>query len=139
MLESNVNIIFVGLVDEEGFFKGVKNFDVFRFDYIIIGELSGVDGVMIGYKGSLIVKFVESVEKVYGSLGVDVVERLINRWFEIKFFFGEGFDVLSGRIVEFYVYERDFDFYGEMVINFCIFLGYNLFKGWEIFDFVFVY
>lgn len=135
-LESNANIIFAGLVDEEGFSKGAKNLDVPRPDYIIIGEPSGVDGVTIGYKGSLTAKFVESVEKVHGSLGVDAAERLINRWLEIKSSFGEGFNALSGRIVEFHAYERDFDFYGEMVINLRTPPGYNPPKGWNILDFV---
>ncbi|ALV62708.1 N-acetyl-lysine deacetylase [Thermococcus sp. 2319x1] len=135
-LESRANVIFAGLVDEEGFSKGAKNLDVPRPDYIIIGEPSGVDGVTIAYKGSLTAKFVESVEKVHGSLGVNAAEKLINRWLEIKSSFGEGFNALSGRIAEFHAYERDFDFYGEMVINLRTPPGYEPPDDWEILDFV---
>ncbi|AFK23202.1 [LysW]-lysine hydrolase [Pyrococcus sp. ST04] len=135
-IESEANIIFAGLVDEEGFSKGAKNLEVPRPDYIIIGEPSGVDSVTIGYKGSLTARFVEKVEKVHGSMGVGAAEKLIERWLVISREFNEGFNALSGRIVRFIAYERDFDFYGEMVINLRTPPGYTPPSDWDIIDFV---
>lgn len=135
-VESDANLIFAGLVDEERFSKGARNLDVPKPDFIVIGEPSGVNGVTIGYKGSLTAKFTSVVEKVHGSLGIDAAEELINTWLEIKSRFGEGFSELSGRIVELHAYERDFDFYGEMIINLRTPPGYEPPRGWEIMDFV---
>lgn len=136
IIEGDANLIFAALVDEERFSKGARNLDVPRPDFIVIGEPSGVEGVTIGYKGSLTARFVSAVEKVHGSLGVDAAEELINTWLDIKSRFGEGFNELSGRIVEFHAYERDFDFYGEMVVNLRTPPGYEPPGEWEVVDFV---
>ena len=135
-VESDANVIFAGLVEEELYSKGARNLNVPRPDYIVIGEPSGVDGVTIGYKGSLTVRFTSSVEKVHGSLGIDAAETLINRWLEIKSRFSEGFNALNGRIVEFHAYERDFDFYAEMLVNLRTPPGYEPDIGGEVIDFV---
>lgn len=135
-VEGNANVIFAGLVDEERFSKGARNLEVPKPDYIVIGEPSGVSGVTVGYKGSLTVRFTESVPKVHGSLGVDAADSLINRWLEIKSRFSEGFNSLNGRIVEFHAYERDFDFYAEMLLNIRTPPGYEPDIGGEIIDFV---
>ncbi|AAL81810.1 acetyl-lysine deacetylase [Pyrococcus furiosus DSM 3638] len=135
-IESDANIIFAGLVDEEGFSKGAKNLEVPKPDYIIVGEPSGTNGVTIGYKGSLTVKFTETVEKVHGSIGVGAAEKLIEKWLTIAKYFGEGFNSLSGRIVKFVAYEREFDFFGEMIVNLRTPPGYMPPKEWDIIDFV---
>ncbi|AEC51243.1 acetyl-lysine deacetylase [Pyrococcus sp. NA2] len=136
MLESDANVIFAGLVDEEGFSKGAKELEIPRPSYIIVGEPSGVDGVTIGYKGSLTARFVERIEKVHGSLGIGAAEKLIQTWLQISRNFGEGFNELSGRIVRFVAYEREFDFYGEMIINLRTPPGYTPPSEWDIIDFV---
>jgi len=136
-LESRANLIFAGLVDEEGFSEGAKNLNAPKPDFIIIGEPSGFDGVTIGYKGSLTLKFVEKVEKFHGSLSSKgAAEKLIEKWLELSRDFGEGFNKPSGRILRFEAYERDFDFYGEMVINIRTPIDYELPVKGEILDFV---
>lgn len=136
-LESKANLIFSGLVDEEGFSKGAKNLNVPKPDFIIIGEPSGFDGVTIAYKGSLTMKFVEKVEKFHGSLNSKgAAERLIERWLEISRDFGEGFNKPNGRILRFEAYERDFDFYGEMIVNIRTPPNYEPAIKGEILDFV---
>ena len=133
--ESKANLIFAGLVDEEGFSKGARNLNVPEPDFIIIGEPSGFDGVTIAYKGSLTVKFVEKVEKFHGSLSSKgAAEKLIEKWLEISRNFGEGFNKPSGRILRFEAYERDFDFYGEMIINIRTPTGYEAPIEGEILD-----
>ncbi len=134
-LGSDANLIFAGLVDEEGHSIGAKNLNVPQPDFIVIGEPSGFDGVTIAYKGSLTMKFVEKVEKFHGSLSFKgAAEKLIEKWLKLSRDFGEGFDQPSGRILRFEAYERDFDFYGEMVVNIRTPLGYEpSFKG-EILD-----
>ncbi len=117
-LESQANLIFAGLVDEEGASRGARNLDIPRPDFIVIGEPSSVDGVTIGYKGSLLLKLVERVEKFHGSVEQEgAAERLINKWMELRSTFGDGWHMPMGRILEFHAYERDFDFYGEMKVN----------------------
>lgn len=117
-LESKGNLIFAGLVDEEGYSLGAKNLDVPKPDFIIIGEPSGLNGITIAYKGSLTMRLVEKVEKFHGSLSSKgAAEKLIEQWLEISKNFGNGFNVPTGRILRFEAYERDFDFYGEMVVN----------------------
>ncbi|CAB49366.1 [LysW]-lysine hydrolase [Pyrococcus abyssi] len=136
MVESNANVIFAGLVDEEGFSKGARALDVPRPEYVIVGEPSGVNGVTIGYKGSLTVRFVERVEKFHGSIGGGAAEKLIERWLSISGNFEDGFNGLSGRIVRFVAYERDFEFYGEMIVNLRTPPGYEPPRDWDIIDFV---
>ncbi|BAA30829.1 [LysW]-lysine hydrolase [Pyrococcus horikoshii] len=135
-IEGNANVIFAGLVDEEGFSKGARNLKIPRPDYIIVGEPSGTNGVTIGYKGSLTVRFVERVEKVHSSLGVGAAERLIEKWLEISKDFSDGFNGLNGRIVRFLAYDREFEFYGEMIINLRTPPGYVPPLEWDIIDFV---
>ncbi|MDK2853116.1 MAG: [amino group carrier protein]-lysine/ornithine hydrolase [Thermococcaceae archaeon] len=136
-IESKANLVFAGLVDEEGFSTGARSLDVPKPDFIIIGEPSGFDGVTIAYKGSLTLKFVEEVEKFHGSLSSKgAAEKLIERWLEISRDFGEGFNKPSGRILRFEAYERDFDFYGEMVVNIRTPIGYEPSSKGEILDFV---
>ncbi|NJE13048.1 [LysW]-lysine hydrolase [Thermococcus sp. LS2] len=136
-LESKANLIFAGLVDEERYSIGAKNLDVPRPDFIIVGEPSGFDSVTIGYKGSLTMKFVEKVEKFHGSLSSKgAAELLIEKWLELSRDFGEGFDKPSGRILRFEAYEREFDFYGEMIVNIRTPLNYEPAIKGEILDFV---
>ncbi|MCD6275607.1 MAG: [LysW]-lysine hydrolase [Thermoplasmata archaeon] len=136
-IESNANLIFAGLVEEEGFSKGAHNLQVEKPDYIIIGEPSGVDGVTIAYKGSLTMKFVERVEKFHGSHAAKgPAEKLIDKWLLLSRDFEGGFNNASGRIVRFNAYERDFDFYAEMVVNIRIPRGYTPPIKGEILDFV---
>lgn len=134
-IESKTNLIFASLVDEEGFSKGAKNLDVPRPDFIIIGEPSGFDGVTIAYKGSLTMRFVERVEKFHGSLSSKgAAEKLIERWLELSRDFDGGFSRPSGRILKFEAYERDFDFYGEMIVNIRTPIGYEPSIRGEILD-----
>ena len=136
-IESKANLIFASLVDEEGFSKGAKNLNVPQPDFIIIGEPSGFDGVTIGYKGSLTMKFVEKVEKFHGSLNSKgAAEKLIEKWLELSKDFGEGFNTPNGRILRFEAYERDFDFYGNMIVNIRTPIGYEPPIKGEILDFV---
>lgn len=118
-LESNANLIFAGLVEEEGSSKGAKNLKIEeKPDYIIIGEPSGSEGVTIGYKGTMIIKFEETVERFHGSMGdKGAAEKLIDKWLKISEDFREGFNTPSGRIKRFESYEREHDFYGEMIVN----------------------
>ena len=136
-IESKANLIFASLVDEEGFSKGAKNLNVPKPDFIIIGEPSGFDGVTIAYKGSLTMKFIEKVEKFHGSLSSKgAAEKLIEKWLEISKDFNEGFDRPNGRILKFEAYERDFDFYGNMIVNIRTPIGYEPPIKGEILDFV---
>ncbi|HII67881.1 MULTISPECIES: [LysW]-lysine hydrolase [Thermococcus] len=136
-IESKANLIFASLVDEEGFSKGAKNLSVSKPDFIIIGEPSGFDGVTIGYKGSLTMKFTEKVEKFHGSLNSKgAAERLIEKWLELSKDFGEGFYRPNGRILKFEAYERDFDFYAEMIVNIRTPIDYEPPIKGEILDFV---
>ena len=136
-IESKANLIFASLVDEEGFSKGAKNLSVPQPDFIVIGEPSGFDGVTIGYKGSLTMKFIEKVEKFHGSLSSKgAAEKLIEKWLELSKDFGEGFNIPNGRILKFEAYERDFDFYGKMIVNIRTPIGYEPPIKGEILDFV---
>ncbi|MCO6041925.1 [LysW]-lysine hydrolase [Thermococcus alcaliphilus] len=136
-LESDANLIFAGLVDEERYSLGAKNLEIPKPDFIIIGEPSGFEGVTIGYRGSLTMKFVEKVEKFHGSLSSKgAAEKLIDTWLELSKDFGEGFDNPSGRILTFNAYERDFDFYGEMIVNIRTPPNYEPSIKGEILDFV---
>lgn len=136
-LESDANLIFAGLVDEERYSLGAKNLEIPKPDFIIIGEPSGFEGVTIGYRGSLTMKFVEKVEKFHGSLrSKGAAEKLIDTWLELSKDFGEGFDNPSGRILTFNAYERDFDFYGEMIVNIRTPSNYEPSIKGEILDFV---
>ncbi|KPU62380.1 acetyl-lysine deacetylase [Thermococcus sp. EP1] len=136
-IESKANLIFASLVDEEGFSKGAKNLSIPQPNFIIIGEPSGFDGVTIGYKGSLTMKFIEKVEKFHGSLSSKgAAEKLIEKWLGISKDFNEGFDRPNGRILKFEAYERDFDFYGDMIVNIRTPIGYEPPIKGEILDFV---
>ena len=139
-IESDANLTFAGLVEEEGFSKGVRNLDIERPDFIVIGEPSGTSGVTIGYKGSLTLRIEKKVEKFHGSVAnKGAAELLIEDWLKIRSEFKDGWDEVSGRIVEFHAWERDFDFYGEMRINLRTPLGYDPPQIGEILDFVSAY
>ncbi len=118
LIESNANLMFASLVEEEGPSKGAKNLDLEEPDYIINGEPSGWDGVTIGYKGTTLMKFEEKVERFHSSIGKKgAAEKLIEKWQKISRNFEEGFDTPSGRIKKIEAYEREHDFYGEMIVN----------------------
>ena len=136
-VESNANMIFAGLVDEERHSKGAKNLKIAKPDFIIIGEPSGVNGVTIGYKGSAVIEIEKVVKKFHGSLGQKgATEELIEVWYEISKDFGSGWDQPTGRIVECHTYERDFDFYGKISINIRFPPGYNVPSVGNVVDYV---
>ncbi len=136
-IESDANLIFAGLVEEEGFSRGAKNLNIERPDFIVIGEPSGTSGVTIGYKGSLTLRIEKKVEKFHGSVASKgAAELLIEDWLKIRSEFEDGWSGVSGRIVEFHAWERDFDFYGEMRMNLRTPPGYEPPEIGEILDFV---
>ncbi len=136
-LESDGNLMFAGLVDEEGSSRGARNLELPRRpNYIIVGEPSGHDCVTIGYKGSLTARFRVEVERFHESSCMKgAAELLIERWVEISREFGDGFYGLSGRILSFNTSEDEFHFLGEMVVNLRTPPGYRPPEEWEIISF----
>ncbi len=89
-LPSNLKVVVVGAVEEEGSSKGAFHLlKTLEFpSYLIIGEPSGVEGITLGYKGSLFVRktFISEVSHSASGEGTAIdlglkavfdVERLI--------------------------------------------------------------
>ncbi len=117
-VETPANLIFAGLVEEEGLSQGARNLQVSRPDFIVIGEPSGVNGLTIGYKGTLTIKFQKRMDKFHTSISYrGPAEILIEKWNNLTSQFGGSWNEPSGRIIEFHAKEREFDYYAEMKIN----------------------
>ncbi len=117
-LESEGDLIFASLVEEEGSSKGAKMLDIEDPDYIIVGEPSGWQGVTIGYKGNLNMKFEEKVKRFHSSRQKDgAAEKLIEKWMELSRDFQKGFYNPTGRIKRLEAYEKEYYFEGEMIVN----------------------
>jgi len=83
------SVLLVGVVDEEGNGRGIRNFmekDI-PLDYAVFGEPSGVDGVTIGYKGSVHLKVVCRTEAGHSAapwLFENAIERGYELWEKIR-------------------------------------------------------
>jgi len=77
-------VLVVGVVDEEGEGKGVKNLVKSRIslDYAIFGEPSGVENITIGYKGSLRLKITCKTRSGH-SAAPWLFENAVEKAFEI--------------------------------------------------------
>lgn len=82
-------ILVVGAVDEEGSGKGIKHLikEGISPDYAIFGEPSGIENIIIGYKGSLRLKVTCKTENGHSSapwLFENAVEKAFEIWREIQ-------------------------------------------------------
>lgn len=83
------SILLVGVVDEEGNGRGIRNFmekDI-PLDYAVFGEPSGVDGVTIGYKGGVHLKIICRTEAGHSAapwLFENAIERGYELWEKIR-------------------------------------------------------
>lgn len=64
----NIQLIFAGVVQEEGDSRGIKQLmkDI-KADYAVFGEPSGLNNITIGYKGSIYLEKIFSAEKMHPS------------------------------------------------------------------------
>jgi LysW-gamma-L-lysine carboxypeptidase len=86
---SPCKIIVVGVVDEEGPGKGIKNFikSGIPIDYAIFGEPSGLNEICLGYKGVIRIKI--TCETKTGHSGApwlfnNAIEKIMEIWNHIK-------------------------------------------------------
>lgn len=82
--ELSNRILVAGLVDEEGSGKGIKHLirENFSPDYAIFGEPSGIEKIIIGYKGSLRLKITCDTETGH-SAAPWLFENAVEKAFEI--------------------------------------------------------
>ena len=91
LVENNFpgKVITVGVVDEEGRGKGIKQLikELTSVDYAIFGEPSGVENITIAYKGSLHLKITCETETGHSAaswLFENAIERAFDIWKLIK-------------------------------------------------------
>ncbi len=77
------------LIDEEGQSKGARHLpkEVTKPDYVVIGEPSGADNVIIGYKGAVKIAFHISTRSGHSAspwLYINAIEEAVSLWNTIK-------------------------------------------------------
>jgi [amino group carrier protein]-lysine/ornithine hydrolase len=88
-IEPNVKVTVVGVVEEEGTSRGIKQLisEGIEADYAIFGEPSHVENITIGYKGSLRLKLTFKTQGGHSSapwLYENAIEKTFELWQQIK-------------------------------------------------------
>jgi len=83
------SVLLLGVVDEEGMGRGIRNFMTkdYAVDYAVFGEPSGVEGITIGYKGSVQLKVVCRTEAGHSAapwLFENAIESAYDLWTRIR-------------------------------------------------------